>query len=254
MSNYRTIFLSRATTKHGSTYNYSDIPDVFTYKDLVPILCSLHGVFHQKARTHAAGSGCPQCAHITRSDSVYEKVRHTKDQFVKKAQAIHGCYYDYTNTIYAAQMKKVTIRCPEHGEFTLVANNHVHGIGCAACKRSRGETAIENWLIKNGLVYETQKSFPDLVMPDVVKITNRLKYDFYLPYYNMIIEYDGKQHFEPVRFRGIDPAEAQRLHDRTIKSDRVKDAYATANGIRLLRISYKQYADLDRILSETVII
>lgn len=253
MSNYTSIFASRATSAHSDKYDYSLLPNTFTYNTWVPIICHSHGVFQQKARTHAEGSGCPQCAHEIRHATIYARRRHTKEQFIAKACAVHGNYYDYSETLYVGQMKRLYIRCPKHGIFDIIANNHVHGTGCAACKRSRGETLIENWLRTHNIQYEPQKSFSDLSLPDVVKVTNRPRYDFYLPLHNMVIEYDGKQHFEPVNFHGVSDAEALRLHMRTVMSDGIKDAYASKIGFVILRISYKQISQIEAILTNHII-
>lgn len=46
-------------------------------------------------------------------------------------------------------------------------------------------------LIKDNILFETQKSFENCRFEN-----NYLaKFDFYLPEYNILIEYDGKQHF-----------------------------------------------------------
>jgi len=146
MSNYRAIFLKRATEIHTKRYDYNGLPLSFTYKDWIDIGCSKHGIFKQKARTHVTGSGCPQCAREQREQVQYSKNRHTKDQFIEKARKRHGDFYDCSNTEYLGQMKRVTIVCPLHGSFEMTANNHVHGTGCSKCKRSRGEVFIQQWL------------------------------------------------------------------------------------------------------------
>lgn len=245
---YKKIFLTRAKDKHGSLYGYQELPDTFTYKDWVPIICHKHGRFRQKARTHAAGSGCSLCAKEIREVTQYSRYRHTLEQFVEKARKAHGDYYDYSQTQYNGQMKRVQIVCPTHGPFTVIANNHVHGTGCAKCKRSRGETTIANILNRWGIPFETQKAFPDLFLPNCKKRTNKPKYDFYLPEHNLLIEYDGKHHFEPVQFNGVSKKRARELFERTKLSDHIKEQYASDNNIRLIRISHKEFADIESIL------
>lgn len=252
MSNYRTKFLTKSTTIHGDRYDYSNIPEEFTFSARVTITCRDHGPFTQKARTHCIGSGCPVCAIASREQKIYSTKRHTLSQFVDKARLVHGDYYDYSTTTYAGQMKQLTVTCPKHGPFDIVANNHIFGTGCAKCKRSRGETIIEQWLIANHIQYVAQKTFPDLALPDCVKKTNRPKYDFFIPSINTLIEFDGKQHTQPVRFRGVSDEEAVRLHKRTMLSDKVKDEYANVNNIALVRIPYTDIDNIPAILDATV--
>ncbi|WP_019029054.1 hypothetical protein [Colwellia piezophila] len=57
----------------------------------------------------------------------------TKD-FINKAREKHGNKYDYSKVKYLAAIKKVTIICPEHGEFEQTPANHAStGHGCHEC-------------------------------------------------------------------------------------------------------------------------
>lgn len=252
-TNYRERFLTRSAHAHGNKYDYSLLPEKFTYKTKVPIVCSKHGIFTQKATSHAQGSNCQKCMHDLRYEKSYNVVRHTKGQFVNKCVLVHGMYYDYSESVYLGQMKSITIKCPRHGAFNICANNHIYGSGCNKCKRSRGETAINNYLMSIGIPYEVQKGFNDLRVPDASeKASNRPKYDFFIPSKRLLIEFDGKQHFEPVRFRGVSVEEAIRLHDRTKFVDLIKNQYAIDNKYELLRISYMQQKLIVPILKNTL--
>ena len=57
-----------------------------------------------------------------------------KEQFVKKAQKVFGDRFDYSLTDYVGTLKKVTIKCKEHGEFQQKPSYHLAGkIGCSKC-------------------------------------------------------------------------------------------------------------------------
>jgi very-short-patch-repair endonuclease len=63
----------------------------------------------------------------------------------------------------------------------------------------------------------------------------KLPFDFYIPEFNMCIEYDGEQHFKAVDyFGGEDGLKIRQIHDR-IKTD-----YCNSNNILLLRIRYDE--------------
>lgn len=47
---------------HGSTYNYSKLPDDCQSVDRVTIICKKHGAFSQRLNDHKNGCGCPRCA------------------------------------------------------------------------------------------------------------------------------------------------------------------------------------------------
>lgn len=238
---------------HGDKYNYRLLPQEVSYQDIVKIICPQHGVFKQKARTHAIGSGCQICAHESRERNLYSSKRHTKDMFIKKARLIYGNYYDYTDVVYTGQMKTITITCRTHGSFTLIANNHLYGVGCSKCKHSRGEIAIGQWLTQHHIQHECQKAFNDLFLPNTIKRTNKPKYDFFLPAFNLLIEYDGQHHFKPVNFRGVSNEEAHRLHERTHLSDSIKNQYAKNHNLKMLRIPYTQFKNISTILETTLL-
>ena len=106
-------------------------------------------------------------------------------------------------------------------------SNLLHGYGCPICNESHGEKYIRNYLDKNNIKYIPQKKFKDL------KDKTYLSYDFYLPNYNILIEYQGIQHYQPKDyFGGNKQFKKQQLHDK------LKKDYAKANGYKLLELKY----------------
>lgn len=57
----------------------------------------------------------------------------TTDSYIEKAKAINGDKYDYSKVIYRNATTKITIICPEHGEFLQLPYNHLKGCGCPKC-------------------------------------------------------------------------------------------------------------------------
>lgn len=68
----------------------------------------------------------------------------------------------------------------------------------------------------------------------------------------MCIEYDGRQHIEPVNFGGCDDNTAVDAFNQTQKHDKIKTEYCKKNNIKLIRISYKDYNDIGKILKLTL--
>ena len=65
-----------------------------------------------------------------------------------------------------------------------------------------------------------------------------LKFDFWLPQYNVLVEIDGEHHYRPVNFRGISDDRAKSRHDYCVEMDNIKNKYCLDNNIELIRIPY----------------
>ncbi len=59
--------------------------------------------------------------------------RLTTDEFIKKAKAVHGDRYDYSQVDYVDARTKVTIICRDHGPFQQTPNKHLCKQGCGEC-------------------------------------------------------------------------------------------------------------------------
>ena len=101
---------------------------------------------------------------------------------------------------------------------------------------SNGERKIKTILEEHNIFYLTEYSFQDCINP---KTGKRLRFDFYLPNNNILIEFDGEQHYKLTG--GWNNKEAFR--ERAIR-DSIKDMYADEHHIKLLRIPYW---DLDKL-------
>lgn len=170
------------------------------------------------------GIGCPKCA---------KKVR-THDDYVNDISAINpnievlGVYQKWDTPILH--------RCKKCGcEWMVKPNGVLNGTGCPACKESHGERTISNWLNSNNVLYQRQKVF------DGCKDKRVLPFDFYLPVYDICIEYQGIQHYKPIDyFGGQDSFKSQ------VFRDNIKREYCQKNNILLFEIPY--YSDLDEEL------
>lgn len=61
-------------------------------------------------------------------------VRKTKNEFILKANNLHGNRYDYSLVNYIDSKTKITIKCPKHGVFQQIPSDHLQGKGCRSCK------------------------------------------------------------------------------------------------------------------------
>lgn len=214
-------FLERCKMIHGDRYDYSKA-DYVNYKTKVTVICREHGEFMITPGNHLVGSkGCQKCAGNTRMD---------KEEFARKAMTVHGSRYDYSEVRYVNNKTKVKIICKEHGEFFTTPHSHLSlKRGCRLCKESRGEAEIAAWLDEHGIRYERQKTF------DGCRNIHVLPFDFYLPDYNLLIEYQGIQHFNECFYSNKSGSLELRR-----KLDDIKRKYCTDNGILLLEIPYNE--------------
>lgn len=101
-------------------------------------------------------------------------------------------------------------------------------IRCRYCQKSLGEQTIINVLDSLKIKY---------ISPAIIGAQRDgydLHYDFLLPHFKILIEYDGVQHYEPISKMG-----GMRAFKRRNVNDHIKTLYAQQHGYHLLRISYK---------------
>jgi hypothetical protein len=123
-------FLDEANKIHGCKYDYSRVSFNLS-QDKITIICPDHGNFEQTVRSHLDGHGCHKCGYI-QANSCKKNVG-TTNEFLKRARLKHGDKYDYSKVEYTGSSNKVTIICPEHGEFEQRPDGHLAGHGCASC-------------------------------------------------------------------------------------------------------------------------
>lgn len=75
------------------------------------------------------------------------------------------------------------------------------------------------------------------------------RFDFYLPDYNLFIEYDGQQHYEVPRYYGDNIGKNKELLQKIQTNDKIKNQYCIDNNINLLRIPYFMSKDIEDIIS-----
>ena len=230
-------FIEKAKLIHGEKYCYSKTKYIQS-KDKVIITCLIHGDFEQRAGGHLSGYGCSKCSF--ENDSI-RKTSNTTN-FINKSTIIHKNKYDYSKTKYINTKTKVTIICPLHNlEFLQLPQNHLAGNGCPKCNSSKGEIKISTYLENKNIDFIPQKKYIDCVND---KTGKQLPYDFYLPKFNLLIEYDGELHFKPYKKEEKDLLKLK----ETQYKDKLKTKYSIINNIKLLRIKYSEFKNIDKIL------
>ena len=166
---------------------------------------------------------CKYCkgTHISKETLKEEIKRTTEDEY-----KLISCH---KNLKARSKVKILHKNCKHIYEVTVT--NFRQGKRCPYCAQKRTDskasvlltTLLEFFKIK----FEKEKTFENLKNP----LTGRdLRYDFYLPEYNILIEIDGAQHYQNI------PS----FHNSSLSNiqyrDNIKDKFAIKNNIKLYRI------------------
>ena len=219
---------------HGNKYDYSKLGSYKDNKTNLEVICPQHKSFFISFNSHISKrNGCPECS---------GKCIDTAG-FIKKAKIIHGDLYNYDETNYINNRTSIIIICKIHGKFLQRVGDHIKGSGCPNCKLSKGENKIRQWLRKNNVEFTSQATFKNCTNPN----TNRkLRFDFYILKYNILIEFDGRQHSELISTSNFHKESLKNIQFR----DNIKNKYASDNNIKLIRINYTQLNQTENILEK----
>ena len=171
---------------------------------------------------------CPQCKN--RFKYLYEDVKRGIENKGYKLLTLENEYLNVST--------KLKTICPNGHEYIVSYGHFLGGNRCTKCKLiSKGERVINEYLNKNGFFFKEQYRFNDC------KFKNTLPFDFYLYELNVIIEFDGEQHYKISEyFGGLDG-----FIDTKIR-DTIKNEYCKLHNITLIRIPYWELNNINRIL------
>ena len=140
-------------------------------------------------------------------------------------------------------------KCDCGNDFITTSHHLTSGnTRSCGCLKSIGEANITKILLEHNIDFIAQKQFEDAIYTDT---KGKMRFDFYLPNENRLIEFDGIQHFKSLG--GWNDEENLTL---IIKRDKVKNEYALSHNIPLVRIPYweRDNITLEMIMSEQYLI
>lgn len=187
------------------------------------------------------GVGCPKCSSY-REKLTIEDVINGMFEINPNIKILDKGYINSTTNL--------NCKCIIDGyEWGATWNNISMGSGCPKCaisnSVSKGEKVISDILSILNIEYSMEKRFDDC------RNINMLPFDFSVEDKVdtlFLIEYDGKQHFDPVEFFGGEEKFKKRIHNDNIKTNYCKD-----NNIPLLRIPYWDFNNIEEILVEWLV-
>lgn len=188
--------------------------------------CKIDGYEWMAAPNHILRNiGCPVCSGTK---------KRTQEEYIKEVFEINSDIIVVDE--YKSNKTKILHECKICGhKWKARPNDILNGFGCPKCSSSKGEKAIAAWLDKKNIAYEPQKKFNDC------RYIYSLSFDFYLSDCNVCIEYNGKQHYEPIDYFG-----GEKRFENQVLRDNIKREYCKKNNITLFEIPY--CSDLDEEL------
>ena len=191
-------FIRKAIELHGDKYDYS----LVDFKNVRGKIKIIHKdiIYEQFAYAHLQGKS-PEKAPF----------KITNDEFIKRSMKVHGDMFDYS--LVDCDGSHTKIKIIYNGKvYHQILNDHIRGnIPRGITVDSKGVREILNFLDDKKINYKREYFYKDC------KNINYLRFDFYLIDYNVLIEYDGQQHFKSIEHWGGDEEFKKRKINDSIK-------------------------------------
>jgi hypothetical protein len=174
------------------------------------------------------GHGCKKCS-----------IMKTDEEFLNQLYEVNELLLPLEK--YKGAESKIKIKCLKcNNEWYALPHGILRGTGCPKCNLSKGERKVVEYLDTNNIYYEPQKEYSELLGVGY----GNLSYDFYLPKYNLLIEYQGEFHDGTAYQQKPEEFEIQKEHDKR------KKEYAKLHNIKLLEIWYWDFNNIEKILNK----
>lgn len=215
--------------------------DYINARSKLKVLCPKHGIFNiSYSNIIDAKHVCLKCAWDSIGDDKRLSPNKVREILESKNNNIALNPEEYINNS-TTNLKILCGKCNKNIFTTSLVAYTKPSCRCICkscnCIESASEERIRHFLEDNDINFIPQYTFKDC------KDKYVLPFDFYLPDYNKIIEFDGEQHYRPAGF-GLES------HLRTVAHDKIKNEYCEKNNIDLLRIPYWNENDIEDILKK----
>lgn len=230
-----TKFIKEMTQKHPELIVNGTYVDSWTSISCTCVNCNR--TFNVKPADILSRKGCPKC----NIDNLPQRQAKPFQQFVSELKSINPDIIVLGG--YTKASERVDVKCNICGhQWSPIGTSLTSGFGCPRCAQSRGEKVISQFLKDNSVAFIPQQTFSGLV-----GVGGRLlSYDFYLPEYNLLIEYQGEYHDGTAGNQTTEEFIRQQEHDKR------KKKYADKHNIQLLTIWYYEQDKMIEILNNTL--
>ena len=214
--------------------------------DVIICKCNIDSTVWESTPTSLLSSveiGCPTClAKITR-----ERCVKGNKQFLQELSKVNPDIIPLEE--YKGDHVKIKCKCKIHDYIWNASPNKIlhRRTGCPKCSSYHNENVLDSILDKWGFKYTAQKRFSDCCDK------YPLPFDRYLDDFNVLIEYDGEQHFKQIPFNGLSNQKAVQCFEKTQLHDKIKNEYCKNNNIPLIRIPYWERDDMEYYLFDKLV-
>lgn len=215
-----------------------DIKIVSSYRGVVkPIYVSCNTCGNTwKTTPNKVLSKTTNCMRCSRVD-IGLRNRTSHEEFEWEIHRLYGEEYTLLEP-YTLSTAHIKVRHNTCGHIWDIRASHLKNKAiCPKCTETAGERRVRAYLDSKNVEYETQKKFSELTRD------KPLSYDFWLLKHNVLIEFQGIQHYKPIDFFG-----GYTRFTKQKESDSMKRTFAYANGYTLIEVPYyindvKKYLD-----------
>lgn len=213
--------------------------DDFTNSTMnVQFNCRQHGLQTMSLQSLLGGHKCIDCSYESRG----KHFRNSPEYVEQVINAVNGNKLLNKEDYIGSCTRNLRVLCGKCGKHVfLVSFSDYYNVKvnqCRSCSSSEsvGEKKIADYLDGCNIQYVREKKFDDCIDK------RALPFDFYVPEYNLTIEFDGQHHY-------FDIWGAEHF-ERTQHHDKIKDQFCRDNGINMLRIPYWEGRNVDKLIGD----
>ena len=223
---------------------YTNKEDILTADTRIIYECPKHGIRETKIYTLIDRHECLDCSYEHRCSKIRKSIEDVYNDFKQ-----HGGILLNKDDYLGWNYKNLHVICENCGEVFITSYCAFMMRGGQLCSKcasniSRGEYVIKRYLEDHDIQFYMQFRFHDC------RTSVPLPFDFYLPKYHICIEYDGEGHYVPIKRGNISDVQAQEILNGIKCRDQIKNVYCNKNEIKLIRIPYFKFNNIENILNK----
>ena len=250
------LFRVKKKIRNTKKYTYDEVKLLFEergyelisteytgYRELLYYTCKKHkeyGSQHISFSDFLRGRGCICCGYERTANAK----KHPDSYYIEECEKRNFTFVKQESIDRKTYIHFICNKHPQYGIQKKLLCGFQKTLGCVHCNPSKTETLLEDILDRNNITYITQKRFKGC------KDKYTLPFDFYLPDYNILIEYDGEFHYMPIRKGKMTDEEAIKQLETQQRRDKIKTEYCNDNNIPLIRIPYWEKDNMECFLFE----
>jgi len=186
-----------------------------------------------------SGHGCPYC--VGKASKTWEE---HKQDIVKINSNIKFPNLPQKEIVRSDDYFCATCKVCNHS-WNIKVSNAKSGYGCPNCSSSKGEKSIKRYLERHNIVFFQEHKFDDCISEN----NKHYRFDFYLPDYELLIEYHGQHHYHENTY--FNEKQNNSL-SKVTANDQIKLDYALSNGYRICYLPYDKIEHIDNLLDKAL--